>query len=387
MKKTILMLSVGAACASGAQAAETYRTTCSRGADARVIEVLAPGAVGRMCDVRYTRDGGANVSVPYHADSSAGFCQDKARAMAQRLIAAGYACDGAAPALRADAAPAAAPAPKLAQAAPEPAQPKLAQPAAANVKTPPSTPRAQNGASAPAVAPTAASAVASSADDVDAMMDKILAQPPLDPASGGPAQLVASQTAIEPGAPKVRTTGRIVGAAPDAPARMASSAPGAGAATPVVKAGLPLAPQADTAPPVETAAPASPAKAATAPRGPKDIVTATLMAQVAAWNEGDLDGFMSIYVKDDSLRYVSGGAVVKGWSALMKRYRDEYQGADGFGQLSLDKLEVRLVTDDVAVVTGQFNVEQSGEVSSGLFSLVMRRADGVWRIIHDHTSG
>jgi ketosteroid isomerase-like protein len=121
-------------------------------------------------------------------------------------------------------------------------------------------------------------------------------------------------------------------------------------------------------------------------RTPAEVVRATLMAQAAAWNEGDLDGFMNGYWKSDELKFVSGGAITKGWDATIKRYRDRYAGATGLGQLGFDKLDVKLVTDNVAVVTGRFNLVNNGETSSGLFSLVMRRDNGAWRIVHDHTS-
>ena len=45
-----------------------------------------------------------------------------------------------------------------------------------------------------------------------------------------------------------------------------------------------------------------------------------------------------------------------------------------------------MADDDVAVVTGRFKHAKNDEASSGLFSMVMRRNEGVWRIVHDHTS-
>ena len=66
--------------------------TCARGEDVRVIEVLTPGEVGAACDLRYTRDGGSNVSVPYHADNSSDFCGERARALVASLVDAGFVC-------------------------------------------------------------------------------------------------------------------------------------------------------------------------------------------------------------------------------------------------------------------------------------------------------
>lgn len=110
------------------------------------------------------------------------------------------------------------------------------------------------------------------------------------------------------------------------------------------------------------------------------------MASAAAWNEGDLDAFMGVYWKSDELKFVSGSEISRGWSATMKHYRDEYSGGQGLGRLSFERLEPKLVTDDVAVVTGRFNLAKGGANSTGLFSLVMRRDNGVWRIVHDHSN-
>ncbi|MEZ5893387.1 MAG: nuclear transport factor 2 family protein [Parvularculaceae bacterium] len=420
MTKTILMLTIAGAAFAGAAHAADYKASCSRGADARVIEVIAPGTVGQSCDVRYTR-GGGNVSVPYHADSSAAFCDGKAREMAQRLVSAGFTCNGAAPALRADAAPQSDYVVEAKRAEPAPAAAPSPAPAAAAPNPAPAAPVAQQQSAAPqasadAVVVAAAAEAAAEDDNVDAMMDEILAQPPAaQAAAGAPAQLVANQAAVEPAAPPPASAGRLVGAAPElkaaAPVTPASvtieapkaetpkaaaveapktEAPKAAAAPAETKVAQAEAQKAEAqkaeAPKVAAPQPAKPVAPSAATRGPREIIIATLMAQAAAWNEGDLDGFMNGYVKDENLRFVSGGTVIKGWNAVMKRYRDTYQNGTSFGQLGFDKLDVRLVTDDVAVVTGQFNLAQNGALTTGMFSLVMRRMDGVWRIVHDHTT-
>lgn len=120
-------------------------------------------------------------------------------------------------------------------------------------------------------------------------------------------------------------------------------------------------------------------------RDPEVIIVATLNAQVAAWNEGNLQAFMDTYWNDADLKFVSGTAITKGWSPTMKRYRERYADPSGLGQLSFEKTDVEMVTDDVAIVTGRFNHVKNEAASSGVFTLVMKRVTGVWRIVHDHT--
>ena len=122
-------------------------------------------------------------------------------------------------------------------------------------------------------------------------------------------------------------------------------------------------------------------------RAPEDIIRHTLEAQAAAWNEGDLDAFMGGYWKDQNLRFVSGTEVTRGWSRTLKRYRARYGEGAEMGELAFDKVDVKMVTDDVAVVVGRFALARAGVEDSGVFSLVMKRMRDRWRIVHDHTVG
>ena len=72
---------VGALAATGVVESAEAKAVCTRGADARTIEIISPGVVGESCDVRYTRSG--NASVPYHADNASDFCARKARELVQ----------------------------------------------------------------------------------------------------------------------------------------------------------------------------------------------------------------------------------------------------------------------------------------------------------------
>jgi hypothetical protein len=42
---------------------------------------------------------------------------------------------------------------------------------------------------------------------------------------------------------------------------------------------------------------------------------------------------------------------------------------------------------EFAVVKGRWNVELKKETLSGLFTLIMKKTDQGWVIVHDHTSG
>jgi uncharacterized protein (TIGR02246 family) len=115
---------------------------------------------------------------------------------------------------------------------------------------------------------------------------------------------------------------------------------------------------------------------------------AVLDAQVAAWNRGDLESFMAGYWRSPDLVFCSGGTVTKGWDETLARYRQRYQ-AEGreMGRLRFDGIEVIPLGEDAALARGAWRLAMTdGKEPHGLFTLLLRRLDGVWRIVHDHTS-
>lgn len=119
--------------------------------------------------------------------------------------------------------------------------------------------------------------------------------------------------------------------------------------------------------------------------GEQDI-RAVLEAQAAAWNKGDIDGFMRGYWESDELTFSSGGTVTRGWNATLRRYRTRYATRDKMGQLTFSDLEVRMLGDDAALVLGRWQLRRKEDAPGGIFTLVFRRMAGRWLIIHDHTS-
>ena len=109
--------------------------------------------------------------------------------------------------------------------------------------------------------------------------------------------------------------------------------------------------------------------------------------QAAAWNEGDLEGFMEGYWRSPDLVFTSGGRVQRGWRTTLERYRRSYgDSPESMGTLSFGDLEVHGLGEEAAWVLGRWKLERGGEAASGVFTLLFRRIEGEWRIVHDHTS-
>jgi beta-aspartyl-peptidase (threonine type) len=127
--------------------------------------------------------------------------------------------------------------------------------------------------------------------------------------------------------------------------------------------------------------------AAGEPAKDQTAIKKLLADQAAAWNKGDLEGFMAGYWRSDKLSFFAGDKKTAGWQATLDRYRKKYQ-AEGkeMGKLSFEELSVELLGDEHALVRGRFRLQLGKETPTGIFTLILRKLPEGWRIIHDHTS-
>ncbi len=119
-------------------------------------------------------------------------------------------------------------------------------------------------------------------------------------------------------------------------------------------------------------------------------IRAVLDGQVAAWNRGDLVGYMAGYWKSPDLSFYSSGTVTTGWQPTLFRYRQRYQGEGReMGQLTFGEVQILPLSENAAVVRGHWSLRMSrlGKEPRGLFTVVMKRLPEGWRIVHDHSSG
>ena len=109
-------------------------------------------------------------------------------------------------------------------------------------------------------------------------------------------------------------------------------------------------------------------------------------AQDAAWNRGDIDAFMEGYWKSPELRFASGGNVTRGWDETNARYHNTYGGPETMGTLVTDDYEIVLLGPDAAVAHGRWKLEGREGTPWGLYTLVLRKMGGEWKIVSDTTT-
>lgn len=117
---------------------------------------------------------------------------------------------------------------------------------------------------------------------------------------------------------------------------------------------------------------------------PKQLV-AIVQSQAADWNRGDIPAFMNAYWKSEKLTFCGGGKTTRGWIATRDRYLKRYPDEKTMGQLTFSELEVEQLDTNAALMLGRWRLDRD-EPASGNFSLVWRKIDGNWLIIHDHSS-
>ncbi|MDX1440339.1 MAG: nuclear transport factor 2 family protein [Rubricoccaceae bacterium] len=117
-----------------------------------------------------------------------------------------------------------------------------------------------------------------------------------------------------------------------------------------------------------------------------DGVRAILDDQVAAWNRGDIRGFMRGYERSDSLVFISNGNMRRGWQTSLYAYVRNYPNQAAMGTLSFEDIKIVPLGEDAALVFGMYRLQRENDEPLGLFSLVFKNTEDGWRIIHDHTS-
>lgn len=126
-----------------------------------------------------------------------------------------------------------------------------------------------------------------------------------------------------------------------------------------------------------------------APPTPRQAIAQVLTTQTAAWNRGDIPGFMAGYWHSDSLVFIGKKGPTYGWQPTLDNYRRSYPDATQMGQLDFSQLRITPLGTEVAQVVGHWHLARPGAAASdlqGQFLLIFRKLNGQWVIVADHTS-
>lgn len=118
----------------------------------------------------------------------------------------------------------------------------------------------------------------------------------------------------------------------------------------------------------------------------KKAIRKVLDEQVAAWNRGDIEGFMKGYWNSPEMTFVSGTTITKGWQTTLERYQKNYNSRAQMGVLTFSDLEITVLSKKSAVVLGKWALRRENDNPGGIFTLTFRKFKDGWKIILDHTS-
>lgn len=112
-------------------------------------------------------------------------------------------------------------------------------------------------------------------------------------------------------------------------------------------------------------------------------VQAAMAAQEAAWDRGDVRGFMAAYAEDAC--FITAKERTCGREEVTRRYLRSYPDQAAMGDLRFGIGEVLAVGADHAWCTGTWTLVRRADTLSGGFSLLWRKGPDGWLVLRDHT--
>ena len=116
------------------------------------------------------------------------------------------------------------------------------------------------------------------------------------------------------------------------------------------------------------------------------LVRKVLNKQTAAWNRGDIDGFMKGYWESDSLMFVGKNGVTYGWKNTLNNYKKNYPDTGAMGKLDFNLISVKRLSFQYFFVVGKWHLKRSIGDVGGHFNLLFKKIKNNWVIITDHSS-
>ncbi|GGP03856.1 hypothetical protein GCM10010992_13850 [Cloacibacterium rupense] len=117
----------------------------------------------------------------------------------------------------------------------------------------------------------------------------------------------------------------------------------------------------------------------------KEILN-VLYTQQKAWNNGDLETFMSGYWKDEALLFVGSNGPTYGWQKTLDNYKKTYPNKEKMGILEFSDISVKPLGEDYAFVFGKWKLIREKDTPNGVYTLIFKKFKDGWKIISDHSS-
>jgi hypothetical protein len=127
---------------------------------------------------------------------------------------------------------------------------------------------------------------------------------------------------------------------------------------------------------------------ATAQTNSKEVeeIKKLLDRQNQDWNRGDVEAFMVGYWDNDSLMFVGKSGVTYGYKNTLANYKRGYPDTASMGKLSFTYIDFKRISPEYYQLTGKYYLTRTIGDASGHFTLLIRKINGKWVIVYDHSS-
>ncbi len=125
---------------------------------------------------------------------------------------------------------------------------------------------------------------------------------------------------------------------------------------------------------------------ATAQTNDAKAILQILEKQEKAWNEGDINQFMNGYWENDSLVFVGKNGLTYGYNNTLANYKKNYPDKTYMGKLKFTILSMKAMGSQFYSIIGKWELTRTVGNLSGHYTLLLKKINGKWKIISDHSS-
>jgi len=114
-------------------------------------------------------------------------------------------------------------------------------------------------------------------------------------------------------------------------------------------------------------------------------IRSLMQRSMESWNRGDLTGHLAIY--DQTVTFMTENGPRPGVASIEASFKKSYfQNGHPVQSLRFEKIAVRVLARDAALVTGRYILSGGGQPEqAGWFTLVWVRGSQGWRAVHDNS--
>ena len=117
----------------------------------------------------------------------------------------------------------------------------------------------------------------------------------------------------------------------------------------------------------------------------EEAIRLVLENQAKAWSQGNMAEYLEGYWKSDSLKFIGSKGLTYGWQQTLDNYLKSYPTTAHTGTLKFTLNTLTPLGESHYHVIGNYHLTREAGDISGIFSLVMKKINGEWKIIIDHS--